>query len=156
QAAAKNVISVGSSESVRDMPVTWGHFPAFPSDPLWSSRLGDNPNGIAAFSSRGPTADGRIKPDLVAPGTWIISDRSHASGAGALGGAYNADYASSGGTSMSAPIAAGAAAVVREGLQERFGVANPSSALMKAALLNGADELSPGQYGLGATREVPP
>ena len=31
---------------------------------------------MAAFSSRGPTDDARIKPDVVAPGTWILSGYS--------------------------------------------------------------------------------
>ena len=31
-------------------------------------------DAMADFSSRGPCADGRIKPDVVAPGTWIEVD----------------------------------------------------------------------------------
>jgi subtilisin family serine protease len=155
-ATAKNAISIGASESLRDQPTTWGSFPAFPSDPLQGDRMADNPGGIAAFSSRGPAADGRIKPDLVAPGTWIAAARSHAPGAGTLWGPLGTDYALSGGTSMATPLAAGAAALVREGLQERYGVANPSSALVKATLINGADDLAPGQYGTKDTREIPP
>src|SRR5207247_2331819 len=61
-----------------------------------------------------------------------------------------------GGTSRSAALVAGATALGREGLQERFGLADPSSALVKAVLLNGADDLAPGQYGVGASREIPP
>src|SRR5260370_40457992 len=57
---------------------------------------------------------------------------------------------------MSAPLVAGGAALLREGLQERFGITNPSSALVKAVLLNGADDLAPGQYGVGVAREIPP
>lgn len=156
QATAKNAITVGASENVRDQSMTWGNFPAFPSDPVQGSRMAENAGGMAAFSSRGPTADGRFKPDIVAPGTWILSARSHAFGATALWGPYNADYAYSGGTSMSAPLVGGAAALVREGLQERFGLASPSSALVKALMINGADELAPGQYGTGPAREIPP
>jgi subtilisin family serine protease len=155
-ATAKNAIAVGACENLRDMSTPWGNFSAFPSDPIQGDRMADNPSGMAAFSSRGPTADGRIKPDIVAPGTWILSARSHASGAGTLWGPYNSDYAYSGGTSMAAPVAAGAVAVLREGLQERYGFANPSSALVKAALVNGADDLAPGQYGTGVAREIPP
>src|SRR5260370_30829365 len=57
---------------------------------------------------------------------------------------------------MSAPLVAGGAALLREGLQERFGITHPSSALVKAVLLNGADDLAPGQYGVGVAREIPP
>ena len=35
------------------------------------------PGGIASFSSLGPTRDGRVKPDIVAPGELIVSARSH-------------------------------------------------------------------------------
>jgi hypothetical protein len=59
------------------------------------------------------------------------------------------------GTSMAAPLVSGAAAVVREWLIKLAGVANPSAALVKALLLNGAVDPSPGQYGNGAFQEVP-
>ncbi len=53
---------------------------------------------LAYFSSRGPTFDGRIKPDVVALGVDVL-------GAGAQGGYYRAN-----GTSLSTPIVAGIAA----------------------------------------------
>ena len=63
---------------------------------------------LAASSSRGPTADGRIKPDLVAPGTNIVSVRSQALDASADGwGAYGPipdKYMFDGGTSMATPL----------------------------------------------------
>jgi hypothetical protein len=37
--------------------------------------MANNPNGLAAFSSRGPIAENRLKPDVVAPGTAILSIR---------------------------------------------------------------------------------
>jgi subtilisin family serine protease len=37
----------------------------------------DLPGLVPTFSSRGPTIDGRVKPDLVAPGTWLISTRPY-------------------------------------------------------------------------------
>lgn len=52
EAAAKNVIAVGSSESTLD-----------------STDI----NYIAYYSSKGPTYDGRIKPDILAPGHTIMS-----------------------------------------------------------------------------------
>ena len=51
-----------------------------------------------------------------------------------------------GGTSMATPLTAGGAAVVREWLVKQGGVSNPSAALLKAMLLNGAADMSPGQY----------
>lgn len=38
----------------------------------------DSTDDVAAFSSRGPASGNRIKPDVVAPGTWILSTRSQA------------------------------------------------------------------------------
>lgn len=155
---AKNVLTVGASENARpsitrrwgDMrPADWG------ADPIAGDFAADNTNGMAAFSSRGPADDGRIKPDVTAPGTYILSTRSQHPNAGDGWGAFNQYYLYMGGTSMSTPLTAGAAAVVREWLVRRGGVANPSAALMKALLINGAADISPGQYGAGAQQETP-
>ena len=71
-ASAKNVISVGASENVRALsPADGGN------DPDGSDGCGyvdidaDNANDMATYSSRGPCSDGRMKPDLVAPGTHV-------------------------------------------------------------------------------------
>ena len=162
---AKNVLTVGASESTRSSGgynpggrcSTWGTcWPnSFAAVPLNADRLSDNPNGIAAFSSRGPTNDGRIKPEIVAPGTNILSARSHDPAAGTGWGAYNADYAYNGGTSMAAPMVSGLAALVRQWLAQVHGVSAPSAALVKALLLNGAIDIGPGQYGVGPQREIP-
>jgi hypothetical protein len=162
---AKNVVTVGASENLR---ATGGYNPGgdcaswsdcwsndFGSAPLANDTPSDNMNGMAAFSSRGPTDDGRIKPDVVAPGTNILSTRSHHPQAGTGWGEYNADYIFEGGTSMATPLTAGAAALAREWLVRVKGIASPSSALMKSVLLNGAADMSPGQYGTGASREIP-
>jgi hypothetical protein len=162
---AKNIITVGASENLR---ATGGYNPGgdcaswgdcWPNDfsaaPLANDTPSDNPNGMAAFSSRGPTDDGRIKPDIVAPGTNILSTRSHNPQAGTGWGAYNNDYIFEGGTSMATPLTAGAAALAREWLGRIRGIPDPSSALMKSVLINGAADMSPGQYGTGASREIP-
>jgi serine protease AprX len=159
---AKNVLTVGASENLlatggmqkklhelRDGEAKWGV------EPLASDKLSDNPNGIAAFSSRGPTNDGRLKPEIVAPGTNIVSTRSHHPKASKLWGEYDANYAYAGGTSMATPLTAGAATVLRQFLVEARKISDPSAALVKATLMHTATDLYPGQYGTGAGQELP-
>ncbi|HEJ83504.1 MAG TPA: peptidase S8/S53 subtilisin kexin sedolisin, partial [Desulfobacteraceae bacterium] len=157
---SKNCLTVGASEGNRPdgcgLDAAWGQgWPkAFSAAPISSDHVSDKPAGIAAFSSRGPVLDGRHKPDLVAPGTNILSTRSSAAEKPGWG-VYDDYYLWEGGTSMSTPITAGTAALVREYLTKVIKIARPSAALMKAALLNGARDISPGQYGTGNTREIP-
>ena len=155
---AKNCISVGAAENYRSIPGrTWGKaWPDnYPVNPIKNDEIVQvtTPQGMAAFSSRGPTSDGRIKPDVVAPGTYIASVRGRLAqdeGWGIL----NADYLYEGGTSMATPLIAGAVALVRQWLVDSKGIANPSAALMKALLINGARDMTPGQYGTGSMQEV--
>jgi serine protease AprX len=156
---AKNVVTVGAAETQRasggasQTPWLLLSF-CFATPPIATDLVSNNPNGMAAFSSRGPTDDGRAKPDIVVPGTDIISNRSHYPNAGTLWGPHNDHYSYSGGTSMATPLAAGAGALVREWLVAR-GIANPSAAAVKAALLSTSHDMAPGQYGTGATQEIP-
>ncbi|NQZ85890.1 MAG: S8 family serine peptidase, partial [Nanoarchaeales archaeon] len=93
-------------------------------------------SSVVFFSSRGPTNDGRIKPDVVAPGTGIISTRSQVSTSG------SGDYTFKQGTSMATPIVAGITSLVREYLIKNKEFINPSSALIKAMLINGARDVT--------------
>jgi hypothetical protein len=163
-ATAKNVLSVGASESNRPptdatcatnapQDVCWQSL-HFTRAPLANDFVSNNPNGIAAFSGRGPADDGRIKPEIVAPGTNIISSRSHDASA-SYTTPYSQDYAYESGTSMATPLVSGVAALTRQWLAQHHGVDQPSAALIKALLLNGATNISPGQYGEGIQREIP-
>ncbi len=81
--SAKNVLTVGASESLRTLPATV-HFPSSPRFPTGATASGfntqaDNQNQVASFSSVGPAQNNRRKPDVVAPGTWILSTRSSVS-----------------------------------------------------------------------------
>jgi len=162
---AKNCITVGASENNRpgfyyvasDFKFSkygegWPR--QFPAKPISTDTMAENPDGLAAFSSRGPTADGRIKPDVVAPGTAILSTRSRATAAGSGWGLSNDPlYLFEGGTSMATPLVSGCAAVVREYLRQN-GAQTPSAALVKAFIVNGAEPLR-GQYTPSETGVVP-
>jgi len=68
-------------------------------------------DAIASFSARGPTSDGRVKPDILMPGVDIISCRAQGTG---MGTPVDALYTQSGGSSMATPHAAGACALLLE------------------------------------------
>jgi len=95
---------------------------------------------VASFSSRGPTRDERIKPELVAPGEFVTS----ADGPAVTG------YLPRNGTSFSAPATSGALALVRQYLAEGWHPAgrpdssrrfeSPSSALMRALAVMSTDQ----------------
>jgi hypothetical protein len=138
-ASAKNVIATGASENVPGtLAETYGLY-------------ADGPDTMADFSSRGPCQDGRIKPDLVAPGTWIASAASSAAPdeAAIAWTAIDDYYVYMGGTSMSGPHAAGAAAVFVQYYKSLHTNTVPSPALVKAALINSADELDQANGGPG-------
>lgn len=160
--AAKNVLTVGASESVR----------AFGGADQCGvgDDLADSAGDLLPSSSRGPTADGRKKPDLVAAGSHVTGGIPQAASPAPTGTAlacYAANtsatlavcggpgsfpsalyfpsgqqlWSASSGTSVSAPAVAGAAALLRQ----RFlnaALAPPSPAMTKALLLNAARGLS--------------
>ena len=103
----------------------------------------------AGFSSQGPSLDGRVRPDVLAPGVDICASRAQEASivtGGPCGDGLHADGStplsmSLSGTSQAAPVAAGAAGLVREHLRESLGINSPTAALLKAALINGAEDL---------------
>ena len=84
---------------------------------------------IASFSSGGPVADGRLKPEIVAGGVNITSTYP-----------YN-NYGVDNGTSMASPTVAGTLALLYERYRQLNHGASPSAALIKAIACNGADDL---------------
>ena len=156
-ATAKNCITIGACESRRrefDTETYGRWWPGdYPAAPIKNDPMANNPAQVVAFSSRGPTDDGRIKPDVLAPGTFILSTRStqiasNNSGWRAFPNSRNYFYM--GGTSMATPLAAGAAALVREYLRRKRRQRSPSAALVKATLIAGAAHLP----GTGSTNPV--
>lgn len=146
---AKNALTVGASRSSRSSggfsSLTWGQAwrMEFPDPPIATETISGNPECLAAFSSRGPSDDRRIKPDIVAPGTDILSCRSSRAPQRSFWGSHptNAHYAFMGGTSMATPIVSGCAAVVRQYYRTER-AHDPSAALVRATLINGARWLS--------------
>jgi serine protease AprX len=140
-ATAKNVLTVGASRSDRPGDCTWREWDDRIEPPLGDETVGGDAQHMAAVSSRGPCDDGvRVKPDLVAPGTWICSALATGATPGRLGAPVGGHYSYDLGTSMAAAVVSGCAALVREYLAET-GHHTPSAALVKAILMNGARPL---------------
>ncbi len=83
---------------------------------------------LASFSSCGPTDDGRIKPDVVAPGVGIYSTEP------------NNTYASGSGTSYAAPAAVGSLALLEQEYKNSHRSATPLSATIRALAIHTADQ----------------
>lgn len=131
---AKNVITVGATESYMPDAGSYGyqgHINYFGVTP-------DNPDNMIHFSSRGWTADNRIKPDVVAPGYGILSTLTPEIPSGNYTGDNRYEWKQ--GTSMSTPAVAGAAAVTVEWYEENHGT-RPSPAMVKALLINTANDM---------------
>jgi hypothetical protein len=150
---AKNVLTVGGADNVQ------------PFGGADSCGVGDSDaqsaNETPSFSSRGPCADGRRKPDLVAPSTHVSGGVVQAADPGALGTAdacYDGDdvcggvgsifyppgqqfYTASSGTSHSAPCVAGGCALLRQNFINNSFLP-PSAAMTKAFLMNCARYLT--------------
>jgi uncharacterized protein (TIGR03437 family) len=100
-------------------------------------------NTLASYSSYGPAIDGSIKPDMVAPGgfdVWLTPYPSTSNGMYTVGQSYDPNgelfstngYVAANGTSFSAPLVAGAAALLLQA-QPKWTAAQIKSALVNSA-----------------------
>jgi Subtilase family/Secretion system C-terminal sorting domain len=90
---------------------------------------GDKDYKISPGSSFGPVNDGRLKPEICATGSDVNSTYP------------NNNYSHGWGSSMASPNVAGAYALLVEKFRQLNSGANPKSALMKALLMNGANDV---------------
>ena len=126
---AKNVLTIGTS--------TTGSFGSLPSGEVFPT------------SSKGTTLDGRIKPDLVAPGVMICSAQAEEAqfvdgdscSSSTHSGTEVPLYMTLNGSSMSTAVAAGASTMARQFLRVNEGMVEPRSDLIRSVLINGADDL---------------
>lgn len=119
---AELAITVGSTH--RDMPHTYG---------------------VSYFSSKGPTGDGRLKPDVVAPGEKIISCAAGLNKKEAedkLDGKQKCDYVEDSGTSMAAPHVSGVIAAFLSIRKEYIG----KPEVVKEIFLTSATDLKRDKY----------
>jgi hypothetical protein len=125
-ATAKNVLSIGATQN--DRCGAW----------VPAHQAGPDSEEVLFSSGRGPS-QGRVKPDLVAPGSDVLSPESGDPYAVQLWDQdwTGPEYAINTGTSQACALAAGAGAVFHEAYWRTRG-RRPSPALVKAALINGA------------------
>ncbi len=90
---------------------------------------------VADFSGRGPTSDGRTKPDLLFPGAGIVSCRARGTSIGRVVDDY---YLETSGTSMATPHASGVAALLLEARSD-LSQAQIKDILMETAVNLGLD-----------------
>ncbi|HZI92693.1 MAG TPA: S8 family serine peptidase, partial [Patescibacteria group bacterium] len=150
-ATAKNVLTVGATENYR---------PVGADGCGTSNLLADSVDHVLTFSSRGPTGDGRIKPELVAPGSHIQSLASTAidyTGIGVCNPYYPPGQQLlnwSSGTSQAAAHVTAAAVIAAEVYRRQFGVA-PSPAMIKAMLIGHAHDMGTTTQTLSNTSNRP-
>ena len=164
--SAKNVITVGATENCDH-----GMMDGCGIGPEGSDSLRD----IIHFSSRGPLADGRLSPTLVAPGTHVTGAASDAWGFSGLGvcgrlessleagelqnswryyPARQSFYTWASGTSFATPLVAGAATLLHEFYLREL-EQEPSPALIKAALIASAKDTADGDLNNGTGQPAP-
>ncbi|KAL4106666.1 hypothetical protein PRIC1_004713 [Phytophthora ramorum] len=145
---AKNVISVGASLNSAASFTDFGCPDIF------------NEHTVASFSSAGPTTDGRLKPDVVAPGMSLTSSQSEAPGSTKDSSAT----CSLQGTSQATPVVTGVAVLLYEWLRDgwwkdgtknaSYGMSSVPASLLKALIIHSGDTLQQRMASLPASGVV--
>jgi len=133
-ASSLGVLCVNSAGNEGDGPWYYICTPA-DADSIISVGAVNRDGTIANFSSRGPTYDGRIKPEVCALGVSTYCVRSNTEDI----------YRTASGTSFSAPLAAGSAAVIMSANPEWTNMQVREAMMMTASLSNSPDNM----YGYG-------
>ena len=125
--------------------------PATAKNHITVGALNANNDTVTSFTSWGPVDDGRLKPDIAAPGCSSVGDGGITSTSS--GGGYSVKC----GTSMASPAAAGCGVLIIEDWRNQFpGEGNPRNATVKALLAQDAQDVgNPGpdyQTGYGSIR----
>jgi subtilisin family serine protease len=136
---SKSAITVGATTNNAEAYYLLGYWPFTKSNGRYLANDYEN-NHMIWWSSRGPSADGRIDPDLAAVGAW--------GPAAAPGNTLELQF---GGTSMATPVAAGIGALVYETFMKTNGRA-PTPAEMKAIMMGTAMDVGYGPLEQGAGR----
>jgi hypothetical protein len=135
-----NVLAVGASMTSAHGMADSAAGPYCGSVSSCTSYFEDMADNLASFSSLGPSFDGRMKPDVVAPGFYISSAYSHPS-------ARTCAVEAKAGTSMATPVTAGSAALVREYFVGKGIV--PMGALVRAVLIHSATPMADPDWNRG-------
>ncbi len=108
----------------------------------------DDRDRVADFSSRGPTADGRVKPDVLLPGVSIVAARAAGTSMGTI---VDEHYTAASGTSMATPHAAGVCALLLQA-GPQLAPEEVKARLMQTAVSLGADANTQGAGRVDAWR----
>jgi hypothetical protein len=126
--------------------------PATAKNHITVGALNSNDDSMTGFSSWGPTDDGRLKPDISAPGCQVGGD----GGVTSATATSDSSYASFCGTSMASPTTCGVSALLLQDYRNQFGAPDPLNSTLKVLLAHTAvDRGNAGpdyQFGYGSVR----
>lgn len=149
----KNCLTVGASLN------DWDSFVAADSSTKkWSGASNLQASNMASFSSLGPTADNRLKPDVLAPGALVFSAACASGSQVTWTTEMHCSVEAKMGTSQATPLAAGAAVLVRQYFTDGYYPSGekqdtdsfvPSGALLKAVLVHSGQRVD---YSIDVTK----